>query len=137
MINMSTYRALFRSIIHTSQAKVILRDAFKMKQDVYSNEIHLKGAIDWLCLSQDISGSGGCAAAYEFQSGWSQPYPETTGYIISTFLRYAEITQDQKFKYRAIQMGNWEIDIQLPSGAIRGGSGINDYPIVFNTGWLF
>ena len=31
-------------------------------------------------------------------------------------------------------MGDWEIDIQLPSGAVRGGQGINDYPIVFNTG---
>ena len=31
-------------------------------------------------------------------------------------------------------MGDWEIDIQLPSGAVRGGIGLNAYPIVFNTG---
>ena len=31
-------------------------------------------------------------------------------------------------------MGDWEIDIQLSSGAVRGGMGLREYPIAFNTG---
>ena len=31
-------------------------------------------------------------------------------------------------------MGDWLCEVQLPSGAMRGGVGVNDYPIVFNTG---
>jgi hypothetical protein len=31
-------------------------------------------------------------------------------------------------------MGQWECAEQLPSGAVRGGIGLNAYPVVFNTG---
>jgi hypothetical protein len=129
-------KAIFNSFIHPTQLNVILRDVFKLKYKPYSNKTHLNAAMDWLCRSQDISGCAGSSASYGFDCGWAPPYPETTGYIISTFLRYAAFVNDDNFLERAKQMGDWEIDIQLPSGAVRGGSGINDYPIVFNTGMV-
>jgi len=55
------------------------------------------------------------------------PYPETTGYIIPTLLAAG-------FGDRALALGEWEIAVQLPAGGVRGGIGLNDYPIVFNTG---
>jgi len=90
--------------------------------------------MDWLCKAQDITDCGGCSGEYSLYKGWGPPYPETTGYIIPTFLQYAQLADDGNFIERAIMMGDWEIQIQLPSGAVRGGPGINKYPIVFNTG---
>jgi len=51
----------------------------------------------WLCKSQDVTECGGSSAAYYFTNGWGRPYPETTGYIISTFLKYAALTNIQLF----------------------------------------
>jgi hypothetical protein len=65
-----------------------------------------------------VSGCGGCSASYGFGYGLVPPYPETTGYIISTFLRYGGYVKDEKYLTRAKWMVDWEIDIQLPDGAV-------------------
>lgn len=100
-------------------------------QPSQSDATHLKAALDWLCRAHD-AGGGGVSAGYFLRRGWMPPYPETTGYIIPTLLRCAD--SDPNYIERAHNMGDWEIEIQLPSGAVRGGIGINDYPIVFNCG---
>jgi len=100
-------------------------------QQSQSDATHLKAALDWLCRAHD-AGGGGVSAGYFLRRGWMPPYPETTGYIIPTLLRCAN--SDPNYIERARTMGDWEIEIQLPSGAARGGIGINDYPIVFNCG---
>lgn len=127
-------RIVINSLVHPSHLKVIIRDILKIRQPIKSDEIHLSAAMDWLKKSQDVSKYGGCSGVYTFEKGWSEPYPETTGYIIPTFIDYGELASDQDFIDRAERLGDWEINIQLPSGAVRGGVGINDYPIVFNTG---
>ena len=113
---------------------VILRDAARSHRRIRSDQEHLLAAVEWLCRSQDKTDSGGSSAGYSFETGWMKPYPETTGYIIPTFLNYAAYTNQPGFSERAIEMGQWEINIQLPSGAMRGGRGMNPYPVVFNTG---
>lgn len=90
--------------------------------------------MEWLRRAQDVTSCGGVSGGYSFDNGWSGPYPETTGYIIPTFLRYADETGDESYRDRAIRMGDWEAEIQLKTGAVSGGVGVNDYPIVFNTG---
>ncbi len=114
--------------------RVIFRDLFRLNNEIYPDEYHLRAAMEWLCKAQDSTGCDGVSAGYIFGNGWNAPYPETTGYIIPTFLQYALSSGDGRFIERAIAMGDWEIEIQLPSGAVRGGVGINEYPIVFNTG---
>jgi hypothetical protein len=114
--------------------KVILGDLFRLESKIYSDNGHLHAAMEWLCRAQDATGCGGVSAGYSFYEGWKPPYPETTGYIIPTFLRYAFLSGEDNYIERAITMGDWEIEIQLPTGAVRGGIGINDYPIIFNTG---
>ena len=56
-----------------------------------AHEVHLQGAIDWLCRAQDVrdgkDDQGGVSAGWSFEDGWLPGYPETTGYIIETFLR--------------------------------------------------
>ncbi|MEE3235495.1 MAG: hypothetical protein VX294_15115 [Candidatus Latescibacterota bacterium] len=93
--------------------------------------VHLASALQWLCQAHD-KGYGGVSAGYSFLRGWLPPYPETTGYIIPTMLRASKINID--FAERARKMGDWEIEIQLQNGGVRGGMGIKEYPIVFNTG---
>jgi hypothetical protein len=135
-MNRAAIKAVFNSLIHPTQLIIFLRNAFRLPYIQYPDRIHLQAAIEWLCRSQDKSGCGGSSASYGLDHGWAPPYPETTGYIISTFIRYSSLVKDDTFIERAVRMGDWEIDIQLPSGAVRGGVGINDFPIVFNTGMV-
>ena len=117
-----------------THCSIMLRHLFGVRDSTHSDDDHLKSAMEWLCRAQDVSGSGGICGAYTLYDGWKPPYPETTGYIIPTFLKYASITGNGSYSERAMRMGDWEINIQLPTGAVRGGMGINEYPIVFNTG---
>ncbi len=105
---------------------VLWRDRQETRPSTFSDDEHLAAAISWLCRAQDVV-AGGVSAGYFFKRGWMPPYPETTGYIIPTLLAVDQTD-------RAIALGEWEIEIQLPSGGVRGGIGLNDYPIVFNTG---
>ncbi|MBN2487380.1 MAG: hypothetical protein JXB34_15500 [Bacteroidales bacterium] len=125
---------VINSILHPSHVSIIFRDLSKILPTPLPDEVHLNAAINWLCKSQDAAKLGGCAGVYTFEKGWTGPYPETTGYIIPTFIQYAELTGKTEYVDRAKRMGDWEISIQLSSGAVRGGVGINEYPIVFNTG---
>jgi len=117
-----------------SHIKLFIDHLSKSTYRIQDDQVHLQAAIEWLCRAQDIAGSGGVSAGYSLRKGWLPHYPETTGYIISTFLKFASLKDDSRYIAKAIEMGDWEIKVQLPSGAVRGGVGTNDYPMVFNTG---
>ncbi|HEV2748981.1 MAG TPA: hypothetical protein VGV12_00500 [Gemmatimonadales bacterium] len=103
---------------------------------------HLTAAVDWLSRAQDVTDSGGIARGYSlawnpyFKSkGWQPAYPETTGYIIPTLYEAARHLQRPELAERAERAARWELEIQLPSGAVRGGvMGQQTSPAVFNTG---
>ena len=103
---------------------------------------HLVSALDWLVRAQDVTGDGGIARGYSlawnpyFESqGWQPAYPETTGYIIPTLFEAARHLNRPDLALRAERAARWELEIQLPSGAVRGGvSGEPPSPAVFNTG---
>lgn len=97
---------------------------------------HLDAAIAWLKHAQDVTGNGGVAQTYLVRSKhWAPSYPETTGYIIPTFYRYAGLVGDHDARTRARRMADWEIEIQHPSGGVLAGAlGDSDQPTVFNTG---
>ncbi len=114
--------------------RVVLDHMLKLKGDGASLQAHLQSTMEWLCRAQDVTGCGGISAGYGLTRGWKPAFPETTGYIIPTFLQYASLTGGDGYPERAVQMGEWEVAIQLPSGAVRGGVGINDHPLVFDTG---
>ncbi len=210
--------------VRPSHQWVVLRDALGLRERMAADVEHLRAAMAWLCRAQDAAAAasgidrGGVSAGYYLASGWLPPYPETTGYIIETFLQYAaggggggdtrydhqtrglasparlsRSGRDAKADHagctggtpvphrvgsstgetpaaavrpvphrlgnptgqtpvphqlgagryepapssyieRAVCMGDWECAIQLPEGGVRGQIGINDYPIVFNTG---
>lgn len=104
--------------------------------------LHLDAAMAWICRAQDVTRSGGVARSYSLawhpyfgSAGWVPAYPETTGYIIPTMFDYAHSKGDDEMRRRAIAMAEWEIDVQMPSGAVQGGVvGMPPTPAVFNTG---
>lgn len=100
----------------------------------------LQESIGWLCLAQDRSRSadGGVARDYSLIHGWASSYPETTGYIVPTFLHYAERVNSAPIRERARRMADWLVSIQLPGGGFQGGK-VDSKPVVpvtFNTGQI-
>ncbi len=106
------------------------------------HEPHLVAAIEWLVRAHDATPDGGISRAYSlawhphFQcDGWQPSYPETTGYIIPTLYAAARRLERAELAVRAEAAARWEITIQLPTSAVRGGViGEPESPAVFNTG---
>lgn len=97
----------------------------------------LQAAAEWLARAQDASGCGGVSANYDAaKRQWAGAYPETTGYIIPTFFRYADFSGNHEYRERAVRMAAWESDIQLPEGGVRAGTmdAAQIVPTIFNTG---
>ena len=102
---------------------------------------HLGAAIDWLCRAQDVRDgqpdAGGVSAGWSFEDGWLPSYPETTGYIIETFLAAAELLRRPELVQRARHMIDWELSIQRRDGAFPGHFGEpGSQPVIFNTGQI-
>jgi len=96
---------------------------------------HLESAYEWIRTAQDSGGDGGVPGVYHLVRGWSASYPETTGYLIPTLFAYAKRMRQPDAASRATRMADWEIAVQLPSGAVRSGYlSENPAPAVFNTG---
>lgn len=111
------------------------------KQPVHSNEIHLKATIDWLCRAQDQrmdqTDRGGISAGWSFEDGWLPCYPETSGYIIETFLAADKFLHNPNLKVRAEQIVDWELSIQNADGSFPGHFGeAASKPVIFNTGQI-
>lgn len=105
-------------------------------KQVKADAVHLDAAIDWLCHSQGVTETGGSAATYNLLLGWEDAYPETSGYIIPTLFRYADLRDDSKVRERALEMAEWVRSTQHPSGSFPGGTGGTGKPNAFNTGQI-
>jgi uncharacterized protein YyaL (SSP411 family) len=84
----------------------------------------LELSLNWLVESIDKN-TGGSRANYSMLfnglRGWSGPYPETTGYIIPTFLNAAqEFPDTRELTEKAYRMGEWLLSIQFEDGAFPG-----------------
>lgn len=98
---------------------------------------HLAEAMQWLKRAQDGGADRGVSYGVLFGEDFDVSYPETTGYICSTFVEQARRTGERDLLERAVQMGDWEIAVQLPDGAVMGGKlHLAPTPAVFNTGMV-
>jgi hypothetical protein len=96
---------------------------------------HIQEAAKWLCRAQDSPSDRGVSYGAQFGESFLESYPETTGYIIPTFIKLEDFLADPAYLRRAVEMGDWEISIQMESGAVMGGRvNPNPTPAVFNTG---
>jgi uncharacterized protein YyaL (SSP411 family) len=98
----------------------------------------IEAGIRWLCLTHDVTGRRGSSKGYSLLRGWFPAFPETTGYVIGTMLAYAARTGDDACRQRALEMGDWEVEVQRPDGGVMEGL-LTARPkpsTVFNTGMV-
>ena len=123
-------------------ARLILRDLLPAPgQPVHGHIDHLGAAIDWLCRAQDVrngeADAGGISAGWNFEDGWLPSYPETSGYIVETFIAAAKALNRPELIARAHRIIDWELSIQHPDGAFPGHFGEpGSEPVIFNTGQI-
>src|SRR5262249_26020243 len=98
--------------------RILSRDLFSVRSAKrLPPREHLEATMEWLCRAHDAAG-GGVSAGSSLAKGWLPSYPETTGYLIPTFFDYARFSGNNEFRQRACAMADWELDIQLVSGAV-------------------
>jgi hypothetical protein len=122
--------------------RLVMQDiAGAARQPEQDHRTHLRSAIDWLCRAQDVRkykpDAGGVAAGWSFEDGWLPSYPETTGYIIETFIAAAEHLDRPELIERAQKMIDWELSLQAQDGAFPGHFGeAGSHPVIFNQGQI-
>lgn len=114
-----------------------------IRSDSEGIPLRIRSAVDWLLRAQRETPDDGVSLGYFPCRGepekWMPSYPETTGYIITTLLSYAERFGDTSVRDAALRMAYWEVAIQMPSGAVQGGpvcSPEQQTPAAFNTGMV-
>ena len=100
-----------------------------------NSEEVLQSLILWILNAQRTD--GGIAAYYSLLTGYSESYPEVTGYIIPTLYEFARPARDDRIRVAAERATRWLLSLQMPSGAFPGGLyGAEAQPSVFNTGQI-
>lgn len=117
-------------LLRDLDAKTVTPDASQPSRSTYKRAL-----VDWLIQAQNATSGGGVAGYYTLAEGWSAAYPETTGYLITTMLEASARLKDAGLATRAYCMADWEVEIQLSTGAWQGGFiTAPKVPSVFNTG---
>jgi len=118
--------------------RISLADALGNRKSLnQENETNIKAAMGWIASAQDATPDGGVSMCYNVLTRkWGASYPETTGYIIPTMFVCFHATGDDEYKQRALRMADWEISVQMESGAFQSGSldTAPRKPAIFNTG---
>ena len=113
---------------------MLLKSLWQQKRNQPGSHLdHMKATAEWLAAAHDATPDGGVAALYSLRTGWDFSYPETTGYIIPTFLAYAKMVQKDEWVGRSVRMANWLLSLQLENGSWAS----RDNPfrgLVFDTG---
>jgi hypothetical protein len=101
----------------------------------------LRSVVDWIFHAQRPD--GGIAAYYSFLTGYSESYPEVTGYIIPTLYDFGRLTGNPAARHAIYLATDWLLSLQMASGAFPGGLHASDSgpdnnarPSVFNTGQI-
>lgn len=122
-------------------AKLVLRrDRSRFLFPDPGAERTIEEGINWLIRAQDGSATrdGGVARHYSLLDGWAASYPETTGYIIPTMIKYGMVHGLIEPITRARRMLDWLVSIQFPEGGFQGGmiGQTPRVPVTFNTGQI-
>jgi len=123
-------------------ARLILRELVPRPTQPPADPLEpLRRAIDWLVLAQDVRNdkpdAGGVSAGWGFERGWLPSYPETSGYIIETFIAASHVLDRPDLSARAHRIIDWELSLQGADGAFPGHFGEpGSHPVIFNTGQI-
>jgi hypothetical protein len=139
--------------------RVVIRDQLRFFSDGIEpiegeTERRARAAADWLLRAQDATSDDGVSLGYFpcgsdepadglattiQKRGWRPSYPEATGYVIESLLDFADLHRDEEVRKRALRMAHWEVDVQMPSGAVQSGPVVppeRQVASVFNTGMV-
>lgn len=95
----------------------------------------LTSLLHWILDAQRPD--GGIAAYYSLLTGYSESYPEVTGYIVPTLYDFARSSADDRAAASAERATRWLLSLQMPTGAFPAGlHGSGAQPSVFNTGQI-
>jgi uncharacterized protein YyaL (SSP411 family) len=123
--------------------EMLTRERSRAGVNVRENRFHIRAAAAWLARAHDATPDRGVSRGFSVAwsrdlrlRGWQPSYPETTGYSIPTLYDCARYLNEPDLRRRAAEMAKWECEVQLPSGAVMGGTiaGGTRTPAVFNTG---
>jgi hypothetical protein len=112
----------FRRQVFRDQWRYLTRATQPVQGEI---ALRATAAVQWLRYAQQATADDGVPLGY-FPcrvpgNGWMPSYPETTGYIITSLLAYAECFANLAVRDAALKMARWEIAVQMPSGAVQGG----------------
>ncbi len=142
--SLKLYAGYFLKTSFSTGRKFVLIDIkrFILKKDVFRQDFTyvedekkeaLLKAINWLMTAQKMNNDGGMGS-YHLVNRWSASYPETTGYIIPTLIRYGKASNRQEALDSAVRAADFLLSVQRKSGGWQGGRiGENRPEIVFNT----
>jgi len=111
------------------------------KQSLIKANLYTEGAekaINWLIRAQDVGDDDGICSHYHLEEGWSSSYPEVTGYIVPTLIRYGESRGRPEIVKRALRSANWLLSLQMERGGFQGRliADLPGTPVIFNTGMI-
>ena len=120
---------------------LIFKDMVAPNAPTFDHNTHLSAAVDWLCRAQNqrdgLTDSGGVSAGWSFEDEWLPSYPETSGYIVETFVEASIVLARPELIQRAHRILDWELSIQNTDGSFPGHFGEpGSHPVIFNTGQI-
>jgi hypothetical protein len=126
---------------HIASEEKHLRACLTVPKDRKADdETRLNAAVNWVLRAQAATPDAGVSRGYfPMSGGWEASYPETTGYLITSLLAYAVEYRRDDVRAAALAMADWEIEIQMPNGAVQGGPVVpreRQTPAAFNTGMV-
>jgi hypothetical protein len=119
------------------RATVVSRHLYSYSATIVPTPDALRSVIGWILCAQRRD--GGIAAYYSLFTGYSNSYPEVTGYIIPTLYDFAGAGSDDTVRHAIFRATDWLLSLQMRSGAFPGGlstRGVATQPSVFNTGQI-
>jgi DUF1680 family protein len=114
-------------------ASPLSESLFGRFRPIEDDSAYLKAGIAWLLHAQSVAGGRGFAHSYALKTGWSDAYPETTGYIAKTLLIYSRIYGQQEPRRAALTACDWLLEVQK-NGAIVSPLFSEEDGVVFDTG---
>lgn len=110
-------------LLKSSHWKLLRNDFIKAKIQTKSLDWHIEQSVKWVLVSWEATNFLGLSTGYSLLFGWESKVSGYSGYIIPSLWKFYHISENQalkdKVKKCAISLADWEIDIQLESGAIQ------------------
>lgn len=126
-------------ISHQARAEAVYDSIAGLREDP-GPEAATEAGLQWLLRAQLKSRSqdGGVSRHFSLIDGWTDSYPETTGYIVPTLIEISRRRRESHYAEIGRRMTDWLLTLQRPDGGFPGGT-VREHPqvpVTFNTGQI-